>query len=291
MNLSSDCINILFFSINKSNINYLFKNKEYLQSIENFKSFFSLIHNSIELNFHPNFISNFFKNVDLTTFLKTKRDESVIAYIFLFNEYYKINNCLPKILILKNGKPIFIKNKIPDDFKFSISHSSIKSKNESFIMLVFCQNNMIENVGADIQTHTDSSVPINKIVSRISTENEKEYLKNINHTFSLKQTNIFCYNLWALKESFVKTQGQGLAFSKNISFNCNEIQKEIPFTLTESYIFNFINFIKNTQIDCCKNVESNFSKMNFKSFLIKHNNLNFSSAVTLSLFNNFPALN
>ena len=151
----------------------------------------------------------------------------------LICQKYKINNEEIRFKYNEYGKP-FVENF--SDFHFNLSHSG---------EWVVCTTANF-NVGIDIEKI--SEIEALKLANEFFSEEEFYDISNIN---SDEQINYF-YDLWTLKESYIKTIGKGLY----IPLNSFSIKKEPPTLISYKYIpqnfyFRQYNIEPNYKISAC----------------------------------------
>ncbi|PEA12886.1 4'-phosphopantetheinyl transferase [Bacillus thuringiensis] len=151
----------------------------------------------------------------------------------LICQKYKINNEEIRFIYNEYGKP-FVENF--SDFHFNLSHSG---------EWVVCTTANF-NVGIDIEKI--SEIEALKLANEFFSEEEFYDISNIN---SDEQINYF-YDLWTLKESYIKTIGKGLY----IPLNSFSIKKEPPTLISYKYIpqnfyFRQYNIEPNYKISAC----------------------------------------
>ncbi|PDZ15809.1 4'-phosphopantetheinyl transferase superfamily protein [Bacillus wiedmannii] len=151
----------------------------------------------------------------------------------LICQKYKINNEEIRFIYNEYGKP-FVENF--SDFHFNLSHSG---------EWVVCTTANF-NVGIDIEKV--SEIEALKLANEFFSEEEFYDISNIN---SDEQINYF-YDLWTLKESYIKTIGKGLY----IPLNSFSIKKESPTLISYKYIpqnfyFRQYNIEPNYKISAC----------------------------------------
>ena len=113
------------------------------------------------------------------------------------------------------GKPYFINAK---ELHFSISHSG------DYAMVVMSD----KEIGCDIQQIKDINMGI---ADRFFTADERECVKSTEDFF----------RIWALKESFIKAVGKGLAIPLN-SFTIKGLKTDKPYCEYEGKIYRFKEF-------------------------------------------------
>ena len=113
------------------------------------------------------------------------------------------------------GKPYFIN---AEKLHFSISHSG------DYAMVVMSD----KEIGCDIQQIKDVNL---RIADRFFTADECEYVKSTEDFF----------RIWALKESFIKAVGKGLAIPLN-SFTIKGLKTDKPYCEYEGKIYRFKEF-------------------------------------------------
>ncbi|WP_242277560.1 4'-phosphopantetheinyl transferase superfamily protein [Bacillus cereus group sp. BfR-BA-01446] len=133
---------------------------------------------------------------------------------------YKLFNADLKFTTNEYGKP-FLMNKVNENIEvsFSISHSG------SWVVAAISPS----KVGIDIEKIVDIDM---KITEQFFTEEENKSLATI---IQEKQLDYF-YELWTLKESYIKTIGEGLSIPLN-SFSININNQNI--TIIPKNIYNF----------------------------------------------------
>ncbi|WLP66433.1 4'-phosphopantetheinyl transferase superfamily protein [Bacillus thuringiensis] len=151
----------------------------------------------------------------------------------LICQKYKINNEEIRFIYNEYGKP-FVENF--SDFHFNLSHSG---------EWVVCTTANF-NVGIDIEKI--SEIEALKLANEFFSEEEFYDISNIN---SDEQINYF-YDLWTLKESYIKTIGKGLY----IPLNSFSIKKESPTLISYKYIlqnfyFRQYNIEPNYKVSAC----------------------------------------
>ncbi len=113
------------------------------------------------------------------------------------------------------GKPYFAN---AEDLHFSISHSG------EYAMVVLSD----KEIGCDIQQIKDINL---SIADRFFTAEERKYVKCTEDFF----------RIWALKESFIKAVGKGLAIPLN-SFTIKGLKTDKPYCEYEGKIYRFKEF-------------------------------------------------
>lgn len=128
------------------------------------------------------------------------------------------------------GKPYFAN---AEDLHFSISHSG------EYAMVVLSD----KEIGCDIQQIKDINL---SIADRFFTAEERKYVKCTEDFF----------RIWALKESFIKAVGKGLAIPLN-SFTIKGLKTDKPYCEYEGKIYRFKEFdnINGYCIAVCKEEE------------------------------------
>lgn len=127
----------------------------------------------------------------------------------------------------KNGKPALITSqRIDTGIEFNISHSG-----DYLLIGVVIANNGTLQLGVDIE-HTRPSTNIDPILNHYFSDQEASALL----TLPRSQQRQRFFDLWALKESYIKATGQGLAKSlKSFGFDLTMAKKEwLPIQTTKS---------------------------------------------------------
>lgn len=159
-----------------------------------------------------------------------------LSYKFLlYILHKKFPDISPKIEKTTLGKPYISNIK---DFYFNISHS------DKFLVIATHS----APIGVDIQ----KIKPINfKLVNRFFSKDEIYNFYNVPKSNQLS----YFFNLWTLKESFVKCCGLGFSkmpFSKFSIIFDNEIRVKLNNTIQEQYFFHtFDNAFDNFKLSVC----------------------------------------
>lgn len=141
---------------------------------------------------------------------------------YIINQYLNIQNAYIKFSVNKYGKPHLDDN---PNFHFNISHSNNK------IVCVTSDN----RVGIDVQ----HIVPICLDLARKFFTNQ-EYLQLISKYPYHKRLEAF-YDIWTLKESFIKAVGKGLHIPLN-TFNLAKDDKLISSMYFEESFYYFMQY-------------------------------------------------
>ncbi|MBE7105741.1 4'-phosphopantetheinyl transferase superfamily protein [Bacillus cereus] len=151
----------------------------------------------------------------------------------LICQKYKINNGEIRFIYNEYGKP-FVENF--SDFHFNISHSG------EWVVCATANS----NVGIDIEKVSD--IEALKLANEFFSEEEFYDLSNMN---SDEQINYF-FDLWTLKESYIKTIGKGL-YIPLISFSIKkESQTLISYkNIPQNFHFRQYNIEPNYKVSAC----------------------------------------
>jgi 4'-phosphopantetheinyl transferase len=135
----------------------------------------------------------FQKRVDIKHFQKEKNLSLCGGLLLEYVLKEQGNDLLLRdIQVGDNGKPYFADMA---EFQFNISHSGTK------VFLAVSEN----NIGCDVEFIRDINM---KIADRYFSENERLYIKNAQNEAEQKER---FFDLWTLKESFLKVRGAGLS--------------------------------------------------------------------------------
>lgn len=150
---------------------------------------------------------------------KSEKDRklSILSSLLLDKALRKYGLCEKDMQYSTNdyGKPYFINAK---ELHFSISHSG------DYAMVVMSD----KEIGCDIQQIKDVNL---RIADRFFAADECEYVKSTEDFF----------RIWALKESFIKAVGKGLAIPLN-SFSIQGLETDKPYCEYEGKIYRFKEF-------------------------------------------------
>ncbi|MFE4880098.1 4'-phosphopantetheinyl transferase family protein [Bacillus mycoides] len=151
----------------------------------------------------------------------------------LICQKYKINNEEIKFIYNEYGKP-FVQNF--SDFHFNISHSG------EWVVCATANS----NVGIDIERVSD--IEALKLANEFFSEEEFYDLSNMN---SDEQINYF-FDLWTLKESYIKTIGKGLYIPLNSFSVKKESRTLISYkNIPQNFYFRQYNIESNYKISAC----------------------------------------
>nr|WP_179884222.1 4'-phosphopantetheinyl transferase superfamily protein [Bacillus toyonensis] len=152
---------------------------------------------------------------------------------FLICQKYKINNEEIKFIYHEYGKP-FVENF--SDFYFNVSHSG---------EWVACTTANF-NVGIDIEKV--SEIEAFKLAKEFFSAEEFYDISNMN---SDEQINCF-YDLWTLKESYIKTIGKGLYIPLNSFSIKKESRTVISYkNIPKNFYFKQYNIDPNYKLSAC----------------------------------------
>ncbi|MFD0772071.1 MULTISPECIES: 4'-phosphopantetheinyl transferase family protein [unclassified Bacillus (in: firmicutes)] len=151
----------------------------------------------------------------------------------LICQKYKINNEEIRFIYNEYGKP-FVENL--SDFHFNISHSG------EWVVCATANS----NVGIDIEKV--SEIEALKLANEFFSEEEFYDLSNID---SDEQVNYF-YDLWTLKESYIKTIGKGLYIPLN-SFSIKKDSRTLISykNISQNFYFRQYNIEANYKVAAC----------------------------------------
>lgn len=151
----------------------------------------------------------------------------------LICQKYKINNEEIKFIYNEYGKP-FVQNF--SDFHFNISHSG------EWVVCATANS----NVGIDIERVAD--IEALKLANEFFSEEEFYDLSNMNFD---EQINYF-FDLWTLKESYIKTIGKGLYIPLNSFSVKKESRTLISYkNIPKNFYFRQYNVEPNYKISAC----------------------------------------
>lgn len=151
-------------------------------------------------------------NSKKTSVLKTKniksKRETILAWLLLrFSLGSDAESLFKRVRFSSNGKPSFENEQL----YFNLSHSKD---------LVCAAISLNGEIGVDIQAESNFK---DNLISRVFSENE------IEKSASASNKNTFFTRIWAIKESFLKQNGCGIAFDlKSLDFSeslCEETFK------------------------------------------------------------------
>lgn len=178
-------------------------------------------------------IKNFLKNEDAF--------RSLIGDILIrtiVNNKYKIKNNDMRFSVNQYGKP-FIEN--IESFNFNISHSG---------KWIVCVTDLLP-VGIDVELIRNIDFGLAELVFTVD-----EYIEFMKQT-QYKKT-LYFYDIWTLKESYIKACGKGLSmdlksFGMVIEANCIKLENYIG---RDKHYFRQYNIDNNYKLSTCS--ESNF---------------------------------
>ncbi|MGH1145177.1 4'-phosphopantetheinyl transferase superfamily protein [Bacillus pseudomycoides] len=174
----------------------------------------------------------------------------------LICEKYKINNDEIKFVYNKHRKP-FVKNF--SDFHFNISHSG------EWVVCITANS----NVGIDIEKI--SEIDARKLAQEFFSEEEFHDLSNIN---SDEQISYF-FDLWTLKESYIKTIGKGLYIPLNSFSIKKEAQNSISYkNIPRNFHFRQYNIEPNYKMSACATLDELPKEIIIKDIYIICQNIN-----------------
>lgn len=178
-------------------------------------------------------INKFNRRIDK---LRAIYGELIIAYMVMKEKNIKNKH----ISFTKNkyGKP-FLKGY--NNLHFNISHS------EEYVVCALSSN----NIGIDIEKI--QNIDFEAISKQFFSEQEQKYILGNNEIYSINPLNRF-YNIWTLKESYIKFLGIGMSMELNkFSLNINENGNIELKTNVKSIMPNFkiIEFNKEYKMSVC----------------------------------------
>lgn len=142
--------------------------------------------------------------------LENREQEHKIGRALLHHALQNEYGISQEISIAPGGKPFFQNRK---DLFFNISHTE---------GMVVCVLDNAE-VGIDVEKISSNDEPTEALMRKICTTQEVEFI-NAAKVRCLEKRAFF--QLWTLKESFVKAIGEGLSYPfKDISFQREELEK------------------------------------------------------------------
>ncbi|MBJ7961304.1 4'-phosphopantetheinyl transferase superfamily protein [Bacillus cereus group sp. N28] len=174
----------------------------------------------------------------------------------LICQKYKINNEEIKFIYNEYGKP-FVQNF--SDFHFNISHSG------EWVVCATANS----NVGIDIERVSD--IEALKLANEFFSEEEFYDLSNMN---SDEQINYF-FDLWTLKESYIKTIGKGLYIPLNSFSVKKESRTLISYkNIPQNFYFRQYNIEPNYKISACATRDELQNGIIIKDFYTIGQNIN-----------------
>lgn len=174
----------------------------------------------------------------------------------LICEKYKINNDEIKSVYNKYGKP-FVKNF--SDFHFNISHSG---------KWVVC---ITVSLNVEIDIEKISEIDALNLAQEFFSEEEFCDLSNIN---SDEQISYF-FDLWTLKESYIKTIGKGLYIPLNSFSIKKEVQTSISYkNIPGNFYFRQYNIEPNYKMSACATLDELPKEIRIKDIYTIGQNIN-----------------
>lgn len=188
--------------------------------------------------------------IELTNLISKERAKKILSYRNIGDSYLSLTaelvtrfavsketNCQnEKINILRRGKPLL---KYPPNIHFNISHS------KDWIICAIAKY----PIGVDIEFINKDRNYL-QIAERCFTEEEKAYMLS-SDSWNNKLERF--YQLWSLKESYIKADGRGLAVSMN-SFSIRPYEEHILLRTAnplKNCIFRYYDMIPNYSAAVC----------------------------------------
>lgn len=178
-------------------------------------------------------VENFFKEDDK---LRSIYGELLIRYMVISE--LKINNSHIKFHYTKYGKPLLLE---PHNIHFNISHC------EKYVVCAIDNN----PVGIDIEKI--ETIDFIDIANKFFTKDEANYIYPQSEINTLEESTNKFYEIWTLKESFIKCIGLGLSLPLNsfsVNFDKNENNKRISFK-GDTYFFEHFDIENEYKLSIC----------------------------------------
>lgn len=185
------------------------------------------------------------KNKIKKLFKKNDKIQTMIAEILIRTQIInKFNIANKNIYFNENG---YGKKRLVnfDKFYFNISHSG------KYVVVGIST----ENIGVDIEEIKE--IEYEEIAKNFFTNNEIEYINKNNEK---KQLDKF-YEIWTLKESYIKNRGQGLSIvldSFDISIKDENLIEIIDKNLKDNVSFTQIDILNGYKLAICSEKDSSF---------------------------------